>query len=232
MADYTIKLKDVCNLYGKDNVINWFCNYNIEDYLLPSQIEVIEKAHLWNKQKLAKKIVNHYYMREIGFETINLFKFNVQNFMEEIMEDYLPVIYSNSIEYDPLVNVDFKEEFTREIEGEAENQGTSNSNSQSNGEGLGIVNNTPQTNITKQNLDSGIYASIVTQNDTSSNINDYTNTENIGKSNSKESYIRTQKGNSGTLTTAQALIKQYRETIRAVDREIINEVSSLFMGIY
>lgn len=232
MAEYTIRLKDVCNLYGKANVENWFTNYLLEDYLTPSQIETIERAGIWNKQKLAHKIVNHYYMREIGFETVSLFKFQAQTFMEELMEDYLPVIYSNSIEYDPLVNVDFKEEFEREIEGSAENNGTSNSNSSSNSEGLGINNNTPQTNITKQNLESGIYASSVNQSEATSNVIDETRTNNNGTSNSKEKYTRTQKGNSGTLTTAQALIKQYRDTIRAVDREIINEVGSLFMSIY
>lgn len=232
MADYTIRLKDVCDLYGRENVENWFSNYNIEDYLTPLQIEKIEHAKLWNKQKLARKIVNHYIMREIGFETVSLFKHNVQSFMEEIMEDYFPIIYSNSLEYDPLVNVDFTETFEREIEGSAENQGRSNSNSQSKGEGLGINNNTPQTNIQKQDLESGIYASSVNQSNTENNILDETVTSNNGNSNSKETYKRTQKGNSGSLTTAQALVKQYRETIRAVDREIIKEVGAMFMGVY
>ena len=40
------------------------------------------------------------------------------------------------------------------------------------------------------------------------------------------------KGNSGVSATAQNLIKQYRDIIRAVDREIIDDVSDLFMGIY
>ena len=36
-------------------------------------------------------------------------------FFSEIMEKKLPLIYSASIEYDPLVNVDYSETFTRAI---------------------------------------------------------------------------------------------------------------------
>lgn len=232
MASYTIRLREVCDLYSREEVENWFKDFNIEDYLTPKQIESIEKAGLWNKDKLARKIVDHYFMREIGFETPALFKHYAHVTMQEIMEDYLPVIYSNSIEFDPLVNVDFTETFEREIEGEASNKGKSNSESSSNSEGLNINNNTPQTNITKQDLESGIYASSVNQSETQSNINDITNTENNGTSSSKEISKRHQKGNSGVTATAQALIKQYRETIRAVDREIIEKLNVLFMGIY
>lgn len=224
MASYTIELRKVCELYGRDTVENWFKNYDLQNYLTSSQIESIEKAGLWNKDKLAQKIVDHYYMREIGAETPALFAHFAKVKMQEIMEDYLPVIYSNSIEFDPLVNVDFYETFEREIEGSAENKGKSNSNSES----LSIANNTPQTNITKQELESGIYASSVNQGD----IKDLTETESEGSSNSKEVYTKHQKGNSGISTTAQALIKQYRETIRAVDREIIEELNILFFGLY
>lgn len=232
MATYTVELRKLCELYGHEEIENWFKDYKIEDYLTPKQIESIEKAGLWNKDKLARKIVDHYYMREIGLETPELFKHYVKVTMQEIMEDYLPVIYSNSIEFDPLVNVDFTETFEREIEGEASNKGKSDSKSNSSSEGLNINNDTPQTRITKQVLESGVYASNVNQSDTQSNINDITNTENNGISSSKEISKRHQKGNSGVTATAQALIKQYRETIRAVDREIIEKLNVLFMGIY
>lgn len=232
MATYTMELRKVCDYYTREVVESWFKDYDIENYLTSAQIESIENAGLWNKENLAKKIVDHYFMREIGFETPALFELKAKTKMQEIMEDYLPVIYSNSIEFDPLVNVDFTETFEREIEGESTNEGTSNSNSSSNGSGLNIINNTPQTNITKQNLENGLYASQVNQSDTENQIEDETTTSNSGTSNQTESYTKRTKGNSGVSATAQALIKQYRETIRAVDREIIKDLNSLFMGIY
>lgn len=45
----------------------WFKDYNLSDYLMPIQIEQINKFNVWSKDKLAKKIVDHYYMREIRF---------------------------------------------------------------------------------------------------------------------------------------------------------------------
>lgn len=69
MATYTIELRKVCSIYGRDEVENWFKSYNLEDYLTREQIAQIEKYNVWTKEKLAKKIVDHYYMREIGFET-------------------------------------------------------------------------------------------------------------------------------------------------------------------
>ena len=232
MASYTIELRRLCEIYGRDEIKSWFTDYNIEEYLTPEQIEVIRAAGIWNKEKLAEKIIDHYYMREIGLETPALFKLRSKVLMQEIMEDYLPVIYSNAIKFDPLVNVDFTETFEREIEGTAQNSGVSNSESKSTSDGLSIENVTPQTNITRQNLDDGIYASNVSQSDSNNDIHDRSTTDSEGSSSSKEISKRHQKGNSGVTATAQALIKQYRETIRAVDREIIERLNVLFMGIY
>lgn len=228
MAKYTIELRHVCEIYGRQEVENWFKDYNIANYLTPSQIEQIEKFGVWSKDHLAEKIVDHYYMREIGFETPALFKHYAKVFMQEIMERQFPKIYSNFLEYDPLSNVDFTETYTREIAGLSE--GKSNSTSQNNASGLNINNDTPQTRITKQDLSTGAYASQVNQSDTSSNIQDETNAE--SSSNTIEKFTRHEEGDNGVIITNQRLVKEFREIIVAIDEEIINELSKLFMGIY
>ena len=73
MATYTVELRKLCELYGREEIENWFKDYKIEDYLTPVQIEQIEKFGVWSKDRLARKIVDHYYMREIGFETPRTF---------------------------------------------------------------------------------------------------------------------------------------------------------------
>ena len=73
MAKYTIELRRVCELVGREEVENWFKSYNLEDFLTTAQIEQITKANVWSKDRLAKKIVDHYFMREIGFETPRTF---------------------------------------------------------------------------------------------------------------------------------------------------------------
>ena len=172
MAKYSLELRKVCDLYTRTVVESWFKSYDISDYLTPLQIEVLEKNRVWSKDHLAKKIVDHYYMREIGFETPALFKHYAKITMQEIMEKYLLLIYSKFLEYDPLSNVDYDETYTREIEGEAQNTGSSNSNSNSNSNGMGVHSDTPQTNISKNDYLNGGYASSVDVSESDSNIQD------------------------------------------------------------
>lgn len=228
MATYTVELRKLCDLYGREEIENWFKDYKIEDYLTPAQIEQIEKFGVWSKDRLARKIVDHYYMREIGLETPELFKHYAKVYMQEIMERQFPKIYSNFLEYDPLSNVDFTETYTREIAGSSE--GTSSSNSKNNATGQNINNDTPQTRITKQDLQTGAYASNVNQSDTETNIQDKTNAQ--SSSNTIEKFTRHEEGDNGVIITNQRLVKEYREIIVAIDEEIINELSKLFMGLY
>ncbi len=227
-----MQLREIIDLYNRDEIENWFKDYELSHYLTSTQIEQIETANIWSKDRLASKIVDNFYMREIGQETPALFKLYVKNTMRQIMEKYLPLIYSASIEYDPLVNVDFTEEFTRNIEGNSENIGNSNSNSQNSSSGLNISNDTPQTNISRQELDQGIYASSVSQADTNSQINDRTYTNSNSNSKSDEEYTKHVKGNSGVSATAQRMVQQFRDNIITIDRDIIDELNVLFMGIF
>ena len=224
MAKYTITIQELCNIYfTREEVENWFKNYKLSDYLTPLQIEQIEKFNVWSKDRLASKIVDHYYIREIGFETPELFKHYAKVYMNEIMERQLPKIYSNFLEYNPLSNVDFTEEYTREIIGNS----NGNSNSNSNSTGLNINSDTPQQNISKNDILEGHYAS--SSGASESSINDYTNTS--ANSNTVEKYTRHEEGDNGVIITNQRLVKEYREIIVAIDEEIIKELNKLFMRI-
>lgn len=229
MANYTIQLRKVCDLYSREEVETWFKSYNLDDYLLPSQKEQLEKfPNIWSKDKLAKKIVNAFYMREIGFETPALFRHYALIEMEEIMEEMLPLIYTTAIDYDPLINVNFKEEYTREAS--QEGQGRSNSNSNNNANAFNVVSDTPQGQINKNEILTGKYASGTTASENSININDETNSETNQSAN--EHYIKHLTGNQGITATYQAMIKQFRENVRAYDKEIIQRLEVLFMGLY
>ena len=232
MASYTMQLRKVIEYFGREEVENWFKDYDLTHYLTPTQIEQITKFNVWSKDRLAEKIVDNYYMREIGFETPALFKHYAKIEMKKIMERYLPKIYSNFLEYDPLSNVDFTETYTREISGETANSGSSNSTSQNNSSGLNVNSDTPQGQISKQNILTGSYASQTNASETESEIKDNTSTENQGTSNTIETFTRHEEGDNGVIITNQRLVKEYREIIVAIDEEIINELNCLFMGIY
>lgn len=223
--NYTMTLYEIINnFYTRAEVEGWFKDYELSDYLTEEQIQVVTENGLWSKDKLASKIVDHYLMEQIGFETIGLFKHKVKITMKEIMESKLPLIYSRAIEYDPLVNVDYTETFARTIE----NEGNSSSESSSNSSGLNVGSDTPQGQINKTDILNGTYASGTNASETESSINDSTEATN----NTEENYTKRVKGNSGVSATAQKMIEQFRQNIRAIDYEIIQELEDLFMIIY
>ena len=219
MSKYTMELRELFTpikynppLYTREQVEGFFKDYQLTEFLTQDQIDVIEETGIWSKDRLARKIVDHYYMRELGQETIGLWKHYVKVTMQELMEEYLPLIYSSAIEYDPLVNVDYTETFER----------TANNSGSDNSSGLGVASDTPQGRITKANILAGNYAS-----STSASEN-----ETESSSDSEEEYTKRVKGNSGVSATAQKMIEQYRNNIRAIDREIIEKLEPLFMGLY
>ena len=223
MSKYTMELRSIIDYEGRETVENYFKDYCIYNYLRPHEVESILSANIWSKDRLASKIVD-YYMREIGYKTIGLFKHYAKVYMQEIMERYLPLIYSSSINYDVLVNVDYEEQFTRNIKG----NGESESNSNNNASGLSVNSDTPQGQINKEEILSGQYSSNTGASETESSIHDTSSNSN----NTDETYTKRVKGNSGVSATAQKMIEQYRNNIRAIDREIIEKLGILFMGLY
>lgn len=123
MAEYTIELRRIIEIYGKDYVKNLFTDYELSDFLLPSQLEVVQNTPIWSKERLAEKILEHFFMYEIGFETVELFAHFARITMKEIMQSKLLEIYTTALEYEPLVNVDYTETFTRTAEGSRNQRG-------------------------------------------------------------------------------------------------------------
>lgn len=232
MSKYSISLRNIIEFYTRETVEGWFKSYNLNDYLTDSEISVIVERGTWNKDRLAKKIVDNYYMCEIGFETPALFEHYAKITMDKIMEEKLPLIYSSAIKYDPLVNVDYSETYNRNINQTADNTGTSSTSSTNSGTGLSINSDTPQGKINKESILNGTYATSTNASETESSISDTSNTSSNGVTDTTESYTKNVKGNSGVSATAQKMVEQYRENIIAIDREIIEELNILFMGLF
>lgn len=224
MSRYTIQLRTVIELCGEDEVKSWFSDYELSDYLTPEEIAVINERGTWSKEKLAQMIIDHYYMYEIGLETPGLFKHQARVMMRELMEEKAPLIYSASIKYDPLVNVDVREIYDRN----SDSQSKSNSTSTSNGSGLTVNSDSPQGQISKTAILQGNYASSTGANETENTMNDSSNTEGSGN----EHYEKRTVGNSGVSATSQKMVEQYRQNIIMINRDIIKDVGILFMSVY
>lgn len=194
MSNYTITLKRCAEVYSKNEVLNWFKDYDLNNYLSSEQIAEI--GSYWNKDFLAQMIFDHYYLREIAFETPEMFRHFSHVKLQEIMGKYLPLIWSASFKYNPLNEDEVKEIETfeknktdsrtgsqnQQIKGEgnvksngtSETEGNSSSSSNSNSSSLQVNNNTPQGHIVKENILNGNYASSVTANESENAISDST----------------------------------------------------------
>lgn len=85
MSNYTITLKRISEVYTKEDVLSWFQDYELSDYLTSEEIALINQTNLFSKEKLANMIFNHYYLREIAFETPLMFKHYTKVKLDEIM---------------------------------------------------------------------------------------------------------------------------------------------------
>ena len=237
MAKYTMELRELFTpirfnppLFTKAEVEGWFKDYELSDYLTDEEIETITDAGIWSKDKLASLIVDHYYMRELGFETPMLFKHYAKIEMQEIMEEYLPLIYSASLKYDPLSNEDYRESYTSSVGSSGSSTSGSTSSSSSSGSSLGVNSDTPQGEITKANILAGNYATSTGATESQNSTSDTTSNQTSRQDTTSETSTKTIKGLRGA--SYQKMVEQYRNTIRAINREIIKKVGYLFMGLY
>lgn len=224
MARYTYTLREIISTFGEEKVKSWFSDYELSDYLTAEEIQLIDERGVWSKEQLAKRIIRHYLNREVGSEGIGKFQLDAKDMMAELMETYAPLLYSASLKYDPLVNVDYSEELDRD----SSSTSKSNSSSNSNASGLNVNSDTPQGQISKSAILQGNYATSTSASETDSTMNDVS--ENSGDG--REHYIKRTRGNSGVSATAQKMVEQYRDNIRAINTEIVYALDPLFMSIF
>ena len=181
------------------------------------------------RETLNNNILFHYYENEIGFETAGLFKFYLNQKMNEIMPYYNELYKAQQelINNGLFSNVNLNETLTRNTNTNT----TSKSNSISNGisKSKNVFQDTPQGKLKEQNIENYDYASNITldKNDTSNSIND----EAIGNSKGNETYLKTIIGNNGGKYNIE-ILEQIKNNLINIDLLIINELQELFMQLY
>lgn len=172
------------------------------------------------RSTLNTKILNHYYNNEIGFETPELFKFYLNNKLNEIMP-YYNTLYENLKLYDNnlMSNVNLKEILSRETKNNVSTQSNSKTDTRN------LFQDTPQGSLKETDIDNLRYATNLTLND--SNITD--NTSSLGDG--TENYVKTIIGNNGSKYTYE-LLNELKNAILNIDMMIINDLNELFMGVF
>jgi len=180
---------------------------------------------------LNQNILNHYYENEIGFETASLFRFYLNQKLNEIMPYYneLYKAQRNLITNNLLLN---NVNLTETLQGTNSTQSSSTSQSTNSGtsNNKNLFQDTPQGNISNQNIDdSNVYATNVTldRNTTSNSINDTSSATGSGTN----SYIKTIIGNNGSKFNID-ILNDIKNNLMNIDLMIINDLNELFMQIF
>ncbi len=114
MSKYTTEVRYICEEAAG---LNASVGYNDVEQVVRTAYPKIFSPSLefYNeetKARLLPKILLHYYQREIGFETVGLWKLKLNQKMREILPYYNQLYASEALEYDPLKNVDNKHTHT------------------------------------------------------------------------------------------------------------------------
>lgn len=117
MSTYTTEVRYICEQYAGFNESQDYPVDSIIDAAIPKIFENFPIYDESYRNVLEHKILKHYYTREIGLETVGLWKLKLNTKLQEIMPYYNKMYKAMALEYNPLYDVDY----TRTHEGEEHN---------------------------------------------------------------------------------------------------------------
>ena len=236
MSKYTTQLRFICETCANLTVSSGF--NDIETVLDKSWNKIFSDFPIFDEKyrpELCKKILRHYYTREICCETLGRWKLFLSDKMKNIMPYYNQLYQSELLKIQPLVSVDrsVTHEGSKTETKTTDRNGTNTSNSRTDGSTntWSYYSDTPQGGI--NGLDSNDYLTNATHNvgtdGTSSTLNGTTSDTETGTGNGSDSYVDNVLGFEGN--QSEMLLK-FRETFLNIDVMIINELNDLFFTIY
>ena len=236
MSKYTTQVRFICETSAK---LAESCGFiDVESVLVKSWDKIFTDFPIFDEKyrpELCKKILRHYYTREICCETVGRWKLFLNDKMKNIMPYYNQLYKSELLKIQPLVSVD--RSVTHEGSGSetktTNRNGTNSTSSRTDGhtDTWSYYSDTPQGGIA--GLDSNDYLTNATHNvgsdGTSTSLNSDTTENETGTGNRNDSYVDKILGYEGN--QSEMLLK-FRETFLNIDMMIIDELKDLFFTIY
>lgn len=251
MSKYTTEVRYICETYAGhkesqdytkiDDVI-----VNSIDKIFDFSFPIFDEAY---RSVLETKIVRHYYTREIGFETVALWKHFLNMRMNEIMPKYNKLYEAEALDFSPFANIDYTESYEGTGSGTNSNTDTGtmsedindnrNVDYTHNGNNIDKYSDTPQGGLSGLLNDTYLTnARQSTANDSDNTDDDYTRDRDVSTSNTRngrfsntDEYLKHFKGYNGSKTYSEMLM-EYRNTFINIDLMIIDELNDLFMGVW
>lgn len=153
MSKYTTEVRYICEHFsGLTEIVGYNDVEQVIKNCLPKVFDfnfpIFDESY---RTVLETKILRHYYTREIGLETVGLWKLKLNTKLNEIMPFYNQLYKSELIEFNPLYDVELTRE--RKIEGTG-TKDTENGESR-NGENHADTSQSSTNNINENGVDNG-----------------------------------------------------------------------------
>lgn len=206
---------------------------------------------------LCTKILKHYYTREIGLETVGLWKLKLETKLNEIMPYYNELYKTTTMKYNPLYDADYYRTTNGNEHGSSNHdEAIGRHSTNSNGESYSEVNRTEGENHGKNRFSDTPQGGLIgIEND--EYLTNVTLTDNEGTTvnnrtgnrdgNGKTDENSTRAGSDAFATTKDYVehiagkfpgrsyaknIKEFRENLLNIDMMVIDELKDLFMLLW
>ena len=164
MSKYTTEVRFICEqkagLEGSvgasdvDEVLSKSWNK-----VVTSKFAIFDEAY---REKLVSKVLKHYYLREIGTETVGVWMLWMNTKFEEIMPYYNQLYESAKLEFEPFYDVDYTRRSQRDVtetehgsyenKGQTESSGSSTDTGKTSNSRVGKTSEVGSSNETSKDL--------------------------------------------------------------------------------
>lgn len=181
MSKYTTEVRFICETAaGLDTSEGYLSVNQIIKAALPSVFDfdfpIFDESY---RNVLETKILKHFYTREIGLETVGLWKLKLETKLNEIMPFYNQLYKSELIEFNPLYDVNLTRDHTLNRSEQTDQKGTETADATENGT-INTKGSSNKNGTSRENID-------VSENqETEQNSNSETNIKNTTGSTSEE----------------------------------------------
>lgn len=254
MSKYTTEIRFICeSLAGLDESVGYNDVATVIETARPKIFNFDYPIFDVNyKPILERKILKHFYTREICEETYGLWHLRLDAMMNEIMPYYNKLYESELLEFNPLDDVNKRIRHEGTDSGESEGQGTSRSNTVRDGTSgvhtddnvWNLFSDTPQGGISGienayDGVDDNAYLTDARNikedrqvdsefGDESTNTGNTTSNRTFANENEWTEVIT---GKQGTKTYSSMLL-EFRKTFLNIDAMILEELNGLFFQLY
>lgn len=247
MSKYTTEVRFICEsksglsdskgFASVDEVLNssW-------DKIFTSKVSFFDESY---RSVLCKKILKHYYLREIGCETVGIWLLWMNTKLEEIMPYYNKLYESELIKFNPMYDVDWSrkgnktgnESGSGSRSTSGNNSGTNTQSGTSSNTMKDLYSDTPQGALTGVESEKYLTNARKVSDSGETGVNgstsgSYENSESsTNKVDTTEDYVESVSGKQGTGSYSK-LLNEFRETFLNIDMQVIEEFNEMFMELW